>query len=136
MANFKYDKDSNMYWTSNSINNKSCIIAFMESKGEKGINKVYNIAFAVASNRKQAMSWLTGKGKFIEDKITGSGDIKPLVWAKKTLLEFEEFIRNKKPSERIVIEIRGSDKRRLRVYKSVMTKFGYASSWTKLTKEI
>jgi hypothetical protein len=133
---FKYNEDNKFYWYSANIDNKSCVIAFIEDKGEKDINKIYSVAFGIGSNRKQVLNWMFNENHFIDNKITGSGNIKYLIFAKNMLIEFEKFIKSKKPSEKIIIKVEGADKRRFNVYRKVLVKYGYNESWSKLLKII
>ena len=61
-------------------------------------------------------------------KITGDGCLKPLIWAKNMLFEFEKFIINNNKNEVIKISISGEDKRRHKTYKSHLVKHGYKSN--------
>lgn len=131
---FKYDKDNKVYWTSYNMESKSCVIAFMEEKRQKDINKIYSVAFGIGNNRKQVLNWMFEGKNFLDNKVTGTGSVKYLIWAKNMIIEFENFIKNKKSSEKIMIGIRGADKRRYRVYAKVLTKYGYESCCENLTK--
>lgn len=126
---FKYDKVNKMYWTSTTIDNKSCVIAFGKYKGDN-VNEtnVYSVAFGIGANRKQVLNWLFGKSNFIDMKITGDGCLKPLIWAKNMLFEFEKFIINNSKNEVIKIAISGEDERRYKAYKSYLIKHGYKSN--------
>lgn len=126
---FKYDKANEMYWTSTTINNKSCIIAFCKYKGDNlNETNVYSVGFGIGSNRKQVLNWLFGRNNFIDMKITGDGSLKPLIWAKNMLFEFEKFIVNNNKNEVIKIVVSGADERRYKVYKSYLIKHGYKSN--------
>ena len=123
---FKYDKVNKMYWASTTIDNKSCVIAFEKYKGDN-INEtnVYSVAFGIGANRKQVLSWLFGKGNYIDMKIIGTGSLKYLIWAKNMLFKFEKFIVNNNKNEVIKIAVSGEDERRYRAYKSYLIKHGY-----------
>lgn len=123
---FKYDKVNKMYWTSTTIDNKSCVIAFEKYKGDN-INEtnVYNVVFGIGTNRKQVLSWLLDKGNYIHMKITGTGSLKYLIWAKNMLFKFEKFIVNNNKNEVIKITVSGEDEKRYKAYKSYLIKHGY-----------
>lgn len=71
------------------------------------------------------MRWATRNRNFLDSKITGTGEVKFLIWAKNMLLKFEEFICNKHNRETISIVIAGSDKRRFETYRHALYKYGY-----------
>ena len=123
---FKYDIKNNMYWTSTKINKKSCVISFYRYKGDNDSeSRVYTVGFGIGSNRKQVLGWLTSNKSFIEMKITGTGNLKPLIWAKNMLFEFEKFIISNNKNETIKIVVSGADNRRYKAYKSYLIKHGY-----------
>lgn len=126
---FKYDKENKMYWTSTTIDNKSCVIAFEKYKGDN-INEtnVYSVAFGIGANRKQVLNWLLDKGNYIHMKITGTGSLKYLIWAKNMLFKFEKFIVNNNKNEVIKIAVSGEDEKRYKAYKSYLIKHGYKTN--------
>lgn len=127
---FKYNKEHKFYWTSKKFGNKTCVIMFFKNyrksyELEWGVSKRFAVGFAIGKDRKQVMYWATRDRNFLDLKITGTGKIKFLVWAKNMLLEFEKFICDKHKGELISIAIAGSDKRRFETYKHALAKYGY-----------
>lgn len=126
----KHNKEKKYYWTSTTIDNKSVVIAFYEdnprkNEVDKGIVKVYYIGFAIGNNRKQVLNWMFNGKQYINNKITGTGNIKFLIWAKDQILEFENFIKSKYNIGKVKIFIGTSDDKRFQAYKKGLNKYGY-----------
>ena len=130
MEQFKYNKENQFYWASKKFDKKTCIIMFYKyDKGdyeiENGISRKFSVGFAIGSNRKQVMNWEIKGNQFLNDKITGTGEVKFLIWGKNMLLEFEKFICDKHKNELISISIKGADERRFLTYKHALKKYNY-----------
>jgi len=126
----KQNKQTDCYWNSTNIDNKSAMIAFYEYQPrqedvDKGIVRVYHLGFGVGNNRKQVSEWMFNGKQYIHRKITGTSSIKFLIWAKNQILEFEDFIKKKYNVGKIKIVIEGLDGKRFNAYKKGMSKFGY-----------
>ena len=135
----KQNKQTNCYWNSINIDNKSAMIAFYEyyprqEDIDKGITRIYHLGFGVGNNRKQVSEWMFNGKQYIHHKITGTNNIKFLIWAKNQILEFETFIKSKYNVGKIKIVIEGLDDRRFKVYKKGMVKYGYEDlyGWNKM----
>ena len=122
---FKHDKSTNSYWTSYS-DKKSCAIIFYEEKKDYEYDIVYAIAFGVGNSRKQILNWALGNKKYIKEQITGNGDVKYLIFAYNSLIEFEKYIKAKYPDKKILISISAEDEKRWKVYKYYLKKIGYS----------
>jgi len=70
------------------------------------------------------MQWILGEKDVLSDKETGKCGLEGLIWAKKQLIEFEEFIKENK-NEDVIISIYWTDNRRRDVYEKALKKNGY-----------
>ena len=126
---FKKDKQNDLYWCSYTINNKSCLIVFYENKTYNDItnkrNVIYDVGFAVGKNRKQCFSFLLDESDFLENKISGNGNLSYLIFAYKAIIAFEKFIVNESKGDNVVICVSGMDERRYKVYEYYLKKIGY-----------
>lgn len=127
---FKYNKDHKFYWASRKFGDKTCVIMFFKNYREDyelewGVSKRFAVGFAIGKNRRQVLNWAIKDKNFINLKITGTGEVKFLIWAKNMLLKFEGFICDKHKNETISIVVEGSDERRYMVYRHALEKYDY-----------
>ena len=93
---------------------------------------IYNVMFAIGNKKKHIRNWmlrLDMNQYSVVDKETGNCGLEGLLWARKKILEFEEYMDGE---YRIVVY--GSDKRRERLYRTALSKYGY--KWNAVTKEM
>lgn len=81
----------------------------------------WNVSFAINNKRKRIKAWLENEESM--DIATGKCGLEGLIWAKNSLLAFEDFIKSDFFNQRIAIS--WSDNRRKRIYKRYLTKEGY-----------
>lgn len=77
------------------------------------------------------------KDRWVEEPIqTGKGNISGLIWARKYLLEFEDFIKDNPFYFRknVIIFIGWTDIRRRRIYEWALRKYGYQNKFMFNTK--
>lgn len=92
----------------------------------------YAVAFAIGNKRKHIKNWLLSDGCSavdISNVQTGRAGLEGLIWAKNKILEFENFM-----GGRYKICIYGSDKKRERLYRRGLAKYGY--QWDSVYKEM
>lgn len=124
---FKHDKNTNSYWTSFS-DKKSCAIVFYEEKDDREYDIVYSVAFGIGNNRKQILNWALNDKKYIKSQITGDGSLKYLSFAYSSIIQFENYIKNKYPCKNILMSIGAEDERRWKIYNYYLKKIGYTES--------
>lgn len=98
-------------------NNQICQIIFCEYKWYFNKKIEYYVGFAVADKKKDLNNWFNGnKQSRIDHKTSGNCGLEALIWAKKQLIEFEEFIKEKYYDYNIKICIEADDSKRMRTY--------------------
>lgn len=125
---WKHDKKTHTYWTSYSNNGYSCVLAFARNIDVDKISGEcisFWTMFGVGKNRKQVLSWMNNKTTFINGKITGNGDISFLLFARRAMHDFEEYIKKVYKNRPIRIDVGAYDKRRYEIYKRCLVKRGY-----------
>lgn len=78
----------------------------------------WNVSFGIYESEKEIMRWLKRERNL--DDITGKCGLEGLLWAKRTLLKFEKFIKDDKLNQTIVVG--WEEDKRGKVYKKYMTK--------------
>lgn len=106
--------------TTKLSNNQTATMIFYRHKFTRG--SMFYVAFAIANKRKQIKQWLDGSSN-LYNQSTGKCGLEGLLWAKSQLLEFEEFIRDRK--EKCSIVICWTDNRRRDIYRHYLTRIGY-----------
>lgn len=125
--NFKHDKSTHSYWASFS-DKKSCAIVFYEEKDDRQYDIVYSVAFGVGNSRKQILNWALNDKRYIKDQITGDGNLKYLLFAYNSIIQFEQYIKEKYPCKNILMSIGAEDEKRWKVYNYYLKKIGYTES--------
>lgn len=118
------------YYSSTTLKNKqSATIFFCQYTVDKGYE--YAVAFVVANKRKQVKHWFFGTGgrDVLTGRNTGKGTIESLLWARRQLIEFEEFIRGRKFNCDITISVLWTDNRRRDIYIRYLALLGYAVNY-------
>jgi len=90
-------------------------IEFQEDWSKSKYN--YNIYLVTSHKRKQA--------GYTCMKTTGGDGLKGLLWAKKKVIEFEEFIKEEHPGIPVIIYCAWDDNRRRNVYERGLRNLGY-----------
>lgn len=109
------------YYTTQMLENKQTIaIFFLLNETSRGED--YSVILAIANKRKHIKQWINQERDVLSDKSTGECGLEGLFWAKKRMLEFEEFISHK---ENVTIYVYWTDNRRRRVYEYGLGKIGY-----------
>ena len=119
------DKDSYHFYTAMTKlkNGQTAKISFQEScymdryVGHK--HTQYNVCFVIATKKKHMESILDNP------KITGKAGLEGLIWAKNKMLEFEKYIIDRYPREKILMKVDWADNRRRDVYTKALAKHGY-----------
>lgn len=127
-SKFVWREDWRAYYVRHRLSNgQYCMIAF--SKFDSGRSIFYYVAFAVADKKKVLNGWFVGdKHNNIELKMTGKCGIEALIWARNTLIAFEDFVDiDKTLATKIIVQ--GSDPKRFRMYEKVLSKYGYEKSF-------
>lgn len=111
-------------------NGQYCMIAFYEYSNEICDRIDYNVVFAVANKKKQLYGFFNGtKEDNITLKSTGHCGLEALVWARRAILDFEEFIieqaRYWNYTHSISISVAGEDNRRFNAYKKGLSRYGF-----------
>ena len=121
---FAYDYRYGFYYKRHCLSNgQVCQIVFYQTSYAK-YNEYY-VGFVVADKKKQLNSWLKGSDYAnLTLKSTGRCGAEALCWARRQLLEFEDYIRNN-DRNKIKIVVSGEDSRRFRVYEKALSKYGY-----------
>lgn len=101
-------------------NGQTGIIFFKKEKLKDCVE--FNVIFGISNKKKYIKQWMLGE-KDMESYVTGKCGIEGLIWAKNTLLQFEEFLSKRYNHSRIVVI--GSDSRRKRIYRRYLEREGY-----------
>lgn len=94
---------------------QTALIEFFEDRGKDRI--YYGIHFVVFSKRKHIA--------YTDLKITGKDGLKALIWAKRKIEEFEDFITKEKLGMPITIYCQWTDSRRRDAYHYGLSKIGF-----------
>lgn len=123
---FERDYDRGMFYTYHKLSNgQTAFMGFFECGWEEHQN-YFSVCLAIANKKKQIKKWLNEqKGSNITLQSTGKTGLESFFWARKTILEFENFILDYYPKNEIRIYIEGEDRRRYKSYKSALEKYGY-----------
>ena len=106
----------NNYYDTCILNSGQMIkIEFQEDRSN---DKYYYNIYLVISNKRKST-----KNTYL--KSTGKDGLKGLFWAKKKIIEFESFIKEKNKDVPIVIIARWDDNRRRNVYERGLKNLGY-----------
>jgi hypothetical protein len=126
LSNFGYEYDSGYYNTKKLSNGQTATILFFKDNLKRDIE--YSVAFVIANKKKHIKQWLLEEKDVLSDKETGNCGLEGLIWAKKQLFEFEEFIKERY-NEKTFICIYWTDNRRRNVYEKVLKKIGYEMNY-------
>lgn len=129
MNEFKRLKFDNIFYgyyeTSKLSNNQTISIFFLLE--EQARADEYNVVLAIANKKKHIKEWITGERDLFEEKTTGRCGLEGLIWAKRKIIEFEEFIGNRyrKGSKETIITVQWTNNRRRNVYEKGLKKLDY-----------
>lgn len=112
-----YDSDSGYVYYDTEIlpSGQTIHIGFQEGRSNDKYN--YNIYLVISHKRRQADATVL--------KQTGKDGLKGLLWAKRKIAEFEEFIKTEKPGVPIIIYCWWDDNRRRDTYAKGLKPMGY-----------
>lgn len=115
MKEYKTGEYTNYYDTSLLPSGQTIKIEFQEDWSKS--KYYYNIYLVISNKRKQA--------DYTYGQVTGKDGLMGLLWAKKKIIEFEEFIKEKHQDVPIVIYCNWTDNKRRNVYERGLSKLGY-----------
>jgi len=116
MTNFVKSKEFQGYYFTEKVKNQSLLIEFFEEHTNKKI--YYFVAFTIFTKKKHMEQ--------VTLKTTGKIGLSGLLWAKKRIIEFETYIKNKNfENKDICIAIGWDDNRRRRVYERGLQNLGF-----------
>jgi len=120
------------YNTHKMTNGQTASIFFLEDDLKRGLE--YSVVFAISAKKKYIKEWLMGKRDILTNESTGKCGVEGLLWAKRQLIEFEEFIKKRNYHNEITICIYWSDSRRRNVYTHTLGKIGYGVNYRHSSK--
>ena len=119
-----YRGKSHGYYSSCKLkNNQTATIFFLEDYSNRDVT--YCIAFAISSKRKNIKEWISGERDVLTNKQTGKSGVEGLLWAKKQIGGFEEFIVKKKHTGKVIMQVGWTDNRRRNIYERYLGRIGY-----------
>jgi hypothetical protein len=110
------------YFKKHKLSNNQTIAIFFLEENKMG-NREFHVLLAIANKRKYIKQWLMGERDVFGDKTTGTCGLEGLLWAKRQLIDFEEFIKTR--YKNVVLVVEWLDKRRRKVYEYGLGKIGY-----------
>ncbi|HUS51551.1 MAG TPA: hypothetical protein VMZ91_15400 [Candidatus Paceibacterota bacterium] len=117
MLNFIEDEQNN-FFIEKQFKNQKIKISFCEMCKETEPILKWNVALIVYTKRKKI------EQNFNNIESTGYCGLAPLLFAKQAIIDFEEFISKVYIGKKFIC-IRGSDKRRRKVYEYALKPLGY-----------
>lgn len=118
------DDDSQCYFKRTKLSNGQLAEIVFEETYHRDRFADYNVVFVIGSKRKNLNC-----SKF-DHMTTGKVGIEGLLWAKKQILEFEEYIldrfpKERYPNEKVYISVGWSNNRRRNVYERGLKHLGF-----------
>lgn len=120
------------YNTYKMTNGQTASIFFLEHDLKRGVE--YSVVFVISTKKKHIKEWLMGERDILTNENTGKCGIEGLLWAKKQLTAFEEFVQRRNFHNEITICIYWSDNRRRNVYAHTLGKIGYEVNYRHSSK--
>lgn len=120
------------YNTYKMTNGQTASIFFLEYDLKRGVE--YSVVFAISTKKKHIREWLIGERDILTNENTGKCGVEGLLWAKKQITSFEEFIKKRSFYKEITICIYWSDSRRRNVYTRTLGKIGYEVNYRHSSK--
>lgn len=122
MNDFKYLPLYKEYYKRHILsNNQICDIRFCKEEKKKYTD--YYVVFCIANKKRQVEAFLNSTKGSVTDLETGKCGLEGLLWCKKQIFLFEDFLKEKGEKARIIVF--GADNRRFKVYKWALMKKGY-----------
>lgn len=116
-----YEKCSYGYFKTYKLsNNQTISIFFIKEELKRGTD--YFVVLAIANKKRDIKQWILGQRDVLSDKETGKCGIEGLLWAKRQIIAFEDFIKYQK---NVTICVSWLDNRRRNVYEYGLKKIGY-----------
>jgi hypothetical protein len=110
------------YFKKHKLSNNQTIAIFFMKEIEMGITE-FHVLLAIANKRKYIKQWLMGERDVFGEKTTGTCGLEGLLWAKRQLIAFENFIKTR--YKHVIIVVNWLDNRRRKVYEYGLGKIGY-----------
>lgn len=120
--------DYGYFKTEKLSNNQTISIFFTATTYNRATE--YTVTLAIANKKKHIKEWLLGQRDIFDNHTTGKCGLEGLIWAKKNMISFEIYIKNKKhyhaTNNDLFLTVFWTDNRRRNVYERQLGKIGYS----------